>query len=122
MRSVERRGTTSEEEIGVDGHGDETLFTSDLKMGFEIEWFLGDLAVFLLCEANEADVMVDETLTDQWVKVLKTTVQSDRCSTNCARSENDLGFSNVKFLDGTTCFVSDLECIDSLVATSSSSA
>ena len=59
MRSVECRGTTSEEEIGVDGHGDETLFTSDLEMSFEIERLPGDLAVLLLCEANEADIVVD---------------------------------------------------------------
>lgn len=74
MRSVERRGTTSEEEIGVDGHRDETLFAADLEMGLEIEWFLGDLAILLLCETNEADVVVDETLADQGIEVLETTV------------------------------------------------
>ena len=122
MCSIESCRTTSEEEIGIDGHRDETLFTSDLEMSFEIERLLGDLTVFLLGETHEADVVVDETLANQRIEVLKTTVQSNRCSTNGPGGENDLGFPNVKFLDGTACFVSDFECMDSLVAMSSSSA
>lgn len=65
--SVERRGTSSEEEVGIDSHRDETLFSTDLEMGLEVERFLGDACVLLFGESRVAHVVVNETLANKRV-------------------------------------------------------
>lgn len=82
VRSVERCRTSSEEEIGIDSHRDETLFSTDLEMGLEVEGFLSDASVFLFGESCVADVVVNESLANKVVCLLQTTVQGDRRSPN----------------------------------------
>jgi hypothetical protein len=57
--SVERRRTSSEEEIGIDSHRNETLFSTDFEMGLEVERLLGDACDLLFGEPRVADVVVD---------------------------------------------------------------
>lgn len=82
VRSVERRRTSSQEEVGIDSHRDETLFSTDLEMSLEVQRLLGDACVFLFGESRVADVVVNETLANKVVCLLQTTVQGDRRSTN----------------------------------------
>jgi hypothetical protein len=121
MRRVERRRTSSEEEIRVDCHCDETFFATDFEVGFQIKRLFGDVVGFLLGEAHVADVMVDESFAYQRVEVVETTVEGDGGGADCSGGEDDFGSADVELFDGVGGFVSDLESIDCFVATPSSS-
>lgn len=95
MRRVERRRTSSEEEIRVDCHCDETFFAADFEVGFQIKRLFGDVVRFLLGEAYVADVMVDETFAYQRVEVVETAVEGDGGGADCPGGQDDFGSADI---------------------------
>lgn len=121
MRRVERRRTSSEEKVRIDRHCDQTFFTADFEVRFQVERLFGDIVGLLLGEAHIADVMVDETFADQGVEVVETAVEGNGGGADCSGGKDDFGSADVELFDGVGGFVSDLESIDCFVATPSSS-
>ncbi|KAI6753550.1 hypothetical protein HG531_005719 [Fusarium graminearum] len=101
---------SSKEEVGVDGDCDKTFFSTDLEMSLEIERFLCEAAALLLGESRVANIVVNKTLADEFIRLLQAAVEGNGCGTNCTSCQYNFGFSDAKFFESTSRFISDLEC------------